>query len=103
MDKLENCKIDNCLKCEFKDDYSNKNSNNVNHYYLSSQTCKSCYDDVDISNGYYFVCSVNEIDLESAILCNCNTGYVLTENKDCSFFNEKCINCILGDEKLQFV
>jgi len=76
-----------CIKCK-------------TDYYLSSdQTCKSCHHDVNIGNGYCTVCSDNETDLESAVECNCNIGYALTENKACSFCSKGCLICILGKDK----
>ena len=81
----EKCKMDHCLKCEFTDEYSNKTCLQCeSDYYLSNETCKKCHN-AYIGNGYCTVCSDNEADLESATSCYCYTGYVLNENKTCSF------------------
>ena len=46
--------MDNCLKCEFTDDYLNKACiQSESYYYLSlDKTCKSCHYGVDIGHGY---------------------------------------------------
>ena len=98
----EECKMDNCLKCEYTDEYSNKTCIQCeSDYYLSNGTCKRCHN-VNIGHGYCTVCSDNETDLELATSCYCYTGYVLNENKTCSFCNEGCINCILGKNKTPY-
>ena len=101
----QKCKMDHCLKCEFTDDYSNKECLECesNYYLTSNKTCKHCENVYNSNgNGYCTICSDNKTDLLSAKSCYCYNEYFLNENNTCTFCIKGCINCILAEDKTPY-
>ena len=96
--RCQKCKMDNCKKCYYNENYTKEFEECNSYYYLSSdKTCKNCKYK-SIGYGYCTVCSDNITDYESTT-CNCYSDSVLNLNKSCIYCGQGCNHCILKDDK----
>ena len=90
----QKCQMENCLKCIYTDDYTNKEcvQCEYNHYISSAKTCEHCNQE-NVGNGYCIICSDDLTDIDPS-KCYCQPSYFFDKNNTCSFCIEDCSNCI---------